>query len=103
MYDRLKQWNSFAGQVELHIIDYTLPQYGNEGGNEQADGFTVEDCYTNMLRYINRRKSMTRGPKEKLRDVIKIAHYANFIYDKLKEELAETDVYDKNPAKSLKD
>lgn len=46
-----------------------------------------------MGRYFNRRKSMTRGPKEKLRDAIKIAHYASFIYDKLKAELKEGDVY----------
>jgi hypothetical protein len=93
MYERIAQWKDFSKQVELHISDYTLPQYGNQEGNEQVDTFSIEDCFKNMERYFNRRNSMTRGPKEKLRDVIKIAHYANFIYDKLKIELKEEDVY----------
>ena len=93
MYDRLKQWNSFDYQVYNHIKEYTLEQYGSDEGTEQVDSFTIEDCWKNMQRYYNRRKSNTRGNKEKLRDVIKVAHYAQFIYDKLKKELKEEDVY----------
>ncbi|MFA7663139.1 MAG: hypothetical protein WCX88_04470 [Patescibacteria group bacterium] len=93
MYDRVEQWRAFSKQIELHIQQYTLKQYGNQAGNEQVDTFTVEDCFKNMERYFNRRKSMTRGAKEKLRDALKIAHYASFIYDKLKDELKEEDVY----------
>jgi hypothetical protein len=93
MYDRIEQWRAFSNQVELHIEQYTLAQYGNPEGNEQVDTFTIEDCFKNMERYFNRRKSMTRGPKEKLRDAIKIAHYASFIYDKLKDAFEEDDLY----------
>jgi hypothetical protein len=92
-YNRVEQWTKFSDQVHTHIWDYTLEQYGSTEGTEQIDNFTIEDCYQNMMRYINRRKSNTRGNKERLRDVIKIAHYASFIYDKLKEELGEEDVY----------
>jgi hypothetical protein len=93
-YDRNTQWRRFSHQVDLHIDQYTKPQYNNLEGNEQVEEFTVEDCYTNLLRYVNRRRAMTRGPKEKLRDVLKIAHYASFIYDKLKDELNEEDIYE---------
>jgi hypothetical protein len=93
MYDRAAQWEAFSDQVRKRIAEYTLEQYGNPEGNEQVDSFTAEDCWKNMERYFNRRKSMTRGPKEKLRDAIKVAHYASFIYDKLKAELDQKDVY----------
>jgi len=96
MYDRVEQWRAFSKQVELHIQQYTLEQYGNQEGNEQVDSFSIEDCFKNMERYFNRRNSMMRGPIEKLRDTLKIAHYASFIYDKLKDELKEDDVYASN-------
>ena len=34
-----------------------------------------------------------RGTKEQLRDLLKVAHYAQFAYDKLRAELGESDVY----------
>jgi hypothetical protein len=70
-----------------------MVQYGNPEGNEQVDSFTVEDCWKNMERYFNRRKSSVRGQIEQIRDVIKIAHYANFIHDKMKGELGQDDIY----------
>jgi len=93
-YNRLNQWNAFSEQVREHIVQYTLPQYGSADGTEQIDAFTMEDCFLNMMRYINRRHSCVRGNKERLRDIIKIAHYASFIYDKLKAELREPNVYE---------
>jgi len=93
MYNRLEQWKDFCNQMEKHIVEYTQVQYGNTDGNEQVDNFTPDDCWQNMLRYFNRRKTSVRGSKEKLRDVIKIAHYAQLLYDKLKSELGEEDVY----------
>jgi len=93
MYNRIRQWDRFNDQVLDHIERYTLEQYGSEEGTEQIDSFTIEDCWTNIQRYYNRRGSNVRGNKESLRDIIKVAHYAQFIYDKLKEELKEGDVY----------
>lgn len=92
-YDRLKQWKHFDEQMQRHIETYTLEQYGNPEGQEQVDGFTVSDCWTNMERYFNRRRANTRGNREKLRDLIKLAHYAQLAYDKLRAELGEPDVY----------
>ena len=91
--NRRDGWKKFDQLVRLHIVKYTEEQYGNPEGNEQVDSFTIEDCWQNMQRYYNRRKSNTRGNKEKLRDLIKVAHYAQLTYDKLKKELGEGDVY----------
>jgi hypothetical protein len=94
MYDRLKQWKKFSSeQMERHIVQYTLEQYGNPSGNEQVDSFTSEDCWKQIERYSNRRKANVRGSKERLRDAIKVSHYAQLLYDKLKKELQEGDVY----------
>jgi hypothetical protein len=79
--------------MNSHIIDYTLEQYGNPEGDEQVDSFTVADCWQNIQRYYNRRNSNTRGNVEKLRDLIKVAHYAQLAYDKLKFQLNEGDIY----------
>lgn len=100
MYDRLVEWREFSEQVERHILEYTLPQYGSDAGDEQADGFSVEDCFVQIIRYVNRRNANVRGDRERLRDLIKIAHYAQFAYDKLRDGLEIGDVYRK-PANTL--
>lgn len=94
MYDRLSQWKHFNEQMERHIEQYTKPQYGSSEGTEQVDSFTVADCWREMQRYYNRRNVAVRGSKEQLRDLIKVAHYAQLAYDKLVEELRTIDVYD---------
>jgi len=93
MYDRLTQWDQFDQQLRRHILRYTLAQYGNPEGNEQVDSFTVEDCWREIQRYYHRRKATVRGTKEQLRDLLKVAHYAQFAYDKLRAELGENNVY----------
>ena len=60
-YNRVEQWRKFSALVEDHINNYTLEQYGNPEGNEQVDSFSIEDCWTNVQRYYNRRKSAVRG------------------------------------------
>jgi hypothetical protein len=82
-YDRLREWRSFSMLVELHITNYTLKQYGNPSGNEQIDSFTPEQIKSQLERYVNRIGKGARGPVEALRDCLKIAHYAQFLYDKL--------------------
>jgi len=93
MYDRVKHWDHFDEQMRRHIATYTREQYGNPNGDEQIDSFDSVDCWKNMQRYFNRRHANTRGNRERLRDLIKLAHYAQLAYDKLKVELDEPDVY----------
>ena len=91
--NRIKGWNHFAEQVNRHVVQYTIPQYGNDAGNDQASNFSMEDCVQQMLTYINRRNIRVRGNIEAMRDWLKVAHYAQFIYDILQKETGEPDIY----------
>lgn len=94
--DRVADWQKFSEQMEKHIAEYTIPQYQNEDNmTDQVGAWTADDCVENIKRYTNRfRKTFkTRGAREQLRDMLKIAHYAQFAYNKLKEEFEEGDVY----------
>jgi len=90
--NRLEEWEDFNQKMLIHIEDYTLAQYGNSSGDEQIDTFSIEDCWMNLMRYYNRRNSSVRGKKEQLRDIIKVAHYAQLIFTKMQKELDE-DIY----------
>lgn len=94
MLNRVKDWEVFSKQVEKHIIKYTIPQYQNEDAkSDQVGAWTAEECKTAIQRYVNRFGKNIRGTREALRDCLKIAHYAQFMYDKLQKELDEPDVY----------
>ena len=86
--DRLKDWDEFSKLMERHIERYTIPQYqSNDGETDQVGAFTSEECILNIKRYVNRYGKNVRGNLEAMRDMFKIAHYAQFAYNKLKEEL----------------
>ena len=92
--DRIKDWKDFSKQMELHITEYIIPQYQSEDKIEdQVNIWSSNDCITAIKRYITRYGKNIRGNIEALRDILKIAHYAQFAYNKLKEELNEGDVY----------
>ena len=98
-FDRINDWKMFSEQMEQHITQYATPQYFNaDTQTDQVGAWDSSTCIENMRRYINRAGKNLRGPKEALRDMLKIAHYAQFAYDKLKDELGEGDVYDSEPS-----
>ena len=86
--ERAVDWCRFQCRVFAHIENYTVPQYGDKS-DDQASEFTSQDCVTNIKRYANRFGKNSRGEKEQLLDLIKIAHYAQLAYDKLDEELKD--------------
>lgn len=93
--DRIRDWEKFNRQMTAHIEQYTIPQYQNENNTaDQVGAWTSNDCVTSMQRYINRHGKNLRGPREALRDMLKIAHYAQLAYDKLRCELNEGNVYE---------
>ena len=93
--DRLGDWERFHRQVKRHIVSYTIPQYENEDAQQdQVGAWTAGDCIRAIQRYVTRSGKGQRGPKEELRDLLKIAHYAQLAYEKLKDELGgQPDVY----------
>lgn len=81
MSKRLEEWKAFSEIVEQHIENYTVKQWGDKG-EDQATGFTPEQCFDSIQRYINRRNSNRRGDLESFRDLVKIAHYTCMIFEK---------------------
>ena len=75
MSKRREQWCDFSDEVENHIEDYTVKQYGDMP-TDQASSFTLEDFKRELQKYCNRMGSGVRGPEEQERDFKKIAHYA---------------------------
>lgn len=83
MFVREKEWNNFAANVAKHIVEYTIPQYGDYPFDQCEEDFTVADISTNIKRYLNRMGKSQRGDEDQLRDCLKIAHYACIMYSKL--------------------
>lgn len=81
--DRGIEWKDFAERVLYHVDTYTVPQYGDKGDDE-IDEWTAKDCILAIKRYTARFGRNSREGQEKI-DMLKIAHYACFVYNKLKE------------------
>lgn len=101
LYDKLsergKDWHEFNTKVLKHIENYTVPQYGDKG-NDQATEFGLNEIKVNMLRYINRMGRNARGTDEALRDMLKVAHYAQMAYDLIQDDRwVSTNVYEVKP------
>ncbi len=79
---RGKQFEWFANQVIEHIETYTVPQYGDYP-NDQVEEWTPELCIAQIGKYSARFGKNSREGQELL-DLIKIAHYAQIAYSKMK-------------------
>ena len=75
------QWLLFIDRVLAHIESYTVPQYGDYP-NDQVESWTAKDCVRQIGKYVARFNSNSRGENERLKDLVKIAHYAQLAYDK---------------------
>lgn len=80
---RALNWRAFAERVFEHIEKYTVAQYG-DAGQDQVTHWTPEQVVENMRRYLNRAGKNARGPEEEERDALKLAHYANLLWEKLR-------------------
>ena len=80
-FSRVKQWKEFSDIVISHIEHYVIPQYG--GYAIPQDESSIEESWKNIQRYFNRRNSNIRGTTEQVRDVLKVARYACFIFNKM--------------------
>lgn len=85
MYDendpiRVKEWQNFAELVEDHIINYTIPQYGDYPDNVSKN-WGVDYIKAALDRYTSRIGKNVRGDIEAIRDCLKIAHYACMLHN----------------------
>lgn len=79
---RGQQFEWFANEVIEHIETYTVPQYGDYP-NDQVEEWTPELCIAQIGKYSARFGKNSREGQELL-DLIKIAHYAQIAYSKMK-------------------
>lgn len=82
MFNRVLEWQWFAATVRKHILDYTIPQYG-DSPTDEVEGWTPDMCIKAIAKYTRRFESGQRGSDETLRDMLKIAHFACLAYIKL--------------------
>ena len=82
---RGREWMLFSGKVLQHVENYTVGQYGDKG-EDMATNMSIEACATEIKRYLYRLGRGQRGIAEARRDLLKVAHYACIIADKLEEE-----------------
>lgn len=85
---QVQKWIRFAKAVTAHIVNYVIPQYGDEGDGEPAEDYDARDCVEQSKRYLARfGKSQRKG--EELRDLHKAAHWIQKAADRLVVELAK--------------
>lgn len=78
------EWKEFADKVLTHIDTYAVPQYGDKGEDE-IDDWSIESCLRAINKYTKRHGKGMREGQDKL-DMLKIPHYACFVYNKLEEK-----------------
>lgn len=79
---REQEFSYFAGIVEEHIANYTIPQYG-DAPDDELETWTAAQCVKAISKYTARFESGRRGQLETLRDLVKIAHFAAVAFSKL--------------------
>jgi hypothetical protein len=79
------EWIIFSERVRQHIIDYTVPQFG-DFPEDQITEWNTADCVKAIQKYAARFGKGARGPEEQKRDFLKMAHYACMGLAKLEQE-----------------
>ena len=85
MKSKKKEWEEFSKLVSNHITNYVIPQYGDYP-DKMIEYWDVYNIESQLIRYCARIGRSSRGEVEALRDCLKIAHYACYLYLKTKEK-----------------
>ena len=88
---KLEQWKQFSKKVEEHIEKYVVPQYGDFPDKTIAK-FTPEKIQGKLEAYVDRIGKSSRGKEDAIRDTLKIAHFANYLYALLVKNDAQGDL-----------
>lgn len=78
---QVKRWREFSDAVEEHLLNYVIPQYGDED-EEPAKEYDFEDCIKQAQRYLARAKTNQR-PEGLERDMRKAAHWIQKAWHRL--------------------
>jgi hypothetical protein len=76
----------FSDRVCDHIFLYVIQQYGDQP-DPHIQGMSIEEIKGKLSSYVARigRVQSTRGIDGALRDCYKIAHFAQYLHDKIEE------------------
>jgi len=85
------QFAWFSLYVRAHIRDYVVPQYGDIP-DKMVEGFTPEKIQGKLEHYVGRIGKGMRGHEDNLKDCLKIAHFACYLYSLLKHGDAQADL-----------
>lgn len=77
-------FTKFAKKVTHHIEHYVIPQYGDLP-DAHIDGMSVEELKGKLSSYVARigKVQIHRGKTGALEDCYKIAHFAQYLHDKI--------------------
>lgn len=89
---KIEQYTQFMHFVLEHIDNYVVPQYGDFPDKTVAK-FTTEKIQGKLEAYVDRVGKSSRGPEDALRDCLKIAHFACYLYAILKHGNAQADLF----------
>ena len=80
-------WQKFATKVGDHIEDYVVTQYGDQP-DDHINGMSIEEVKGKMSSYVARigKVQLTRGFETAKQDCFKLAHFAQYLHDKLVDE-----------------
>ena len=75
-------WDKFSAEVREHIATYTAAQYGDSYTTLNS----VKQCMDAIHKYWLRHDNNARGETEQVRDLLKVAHYAQIAHFLLTQE-----------------
>lgn len=78
---RTNEFQLFASTVKKHILEYTIPQYG-EHPDDNVSSWSQADCIKQIEKYCKRFSGNARGHEDNILSLLKIAHYACIAYFK---------------------
>ena len=81
---KLIDWVDFSDTVNDHVLDYVIPQYG-ENGNDPCTEYSAADMIRQINKYTARQGKNSR-PGQDLLDLVKIAHYAQMAHTLISED-----------------
>lgn len=78
-YTKVEQWKAFSRIVESHIRQYAVPQYGDFPSKTVGKWNDVK-IQGKLEAYVDRIGTGQRGKDDAIRDALKIADFAKYLY-----------------------
>lgn len=80
---KIEQWEMFSEYVIKHITEYANKQYGDFPDKTIAK-YDIVKIQAKLEAYVDRIGKGARGKDEEIRDCLKIAHFACYLFNLLK-------------------